>query len=239
MKTHQNYRRSGFVKLATALLCLSLIMLPCQRAPAPLTEMEAAVATCVIALACITGVAILVQECQPKASMFWYRVDGGPRVYVCLTCADPTPFGIAYNFCRGPFGTVAYCNEHAWEANNIWAGDDHCGPRARSPIRKRASLNKSTDGGKTWMGAKSVESNVDDNPGFVIMFPGTVLDTNAFSGLTWLQQEIVANPTNHVTVGDSAALFVISSVIVDDSTNAPVSVKAYDAGRMMKDGFLK
>lgn len=228
-------------KLVTIWLCLSLLMLPCQRAPAPLTDMEIAVATCVVAIAVITGGAMLYRECKPKASLYWYRAnDNSPKIYVCLD-SNPTTVSATHHFCRGPYGTMDYCQEQAIEANTKWNGDDHCGPPATSPIRKRVVLNKTVDGGKTYSPFKSTIANVDDNVGFVVKFPGTTFSTNAFVGLSPLESEILANPTNHIEVSDPAALFYISSVVVQEasSTNAPVSVKAYDVKRLMKDGLLK
>lgn len=233
----KNYRGGGFTKFVALLLCLSLVLLPC-RSPAPLSEAEVIAATCVVTLICVTGVAILIRACKPKGSLYWYRVGEGPKIYVCLDCS-PKEVVHTHNFCQGPFGTMAYCNEVAFAANTTWNGEDHCGPRADSPIRKKASLNKSTDGGKTWAAVKTTTANIDANEGYVVMFPGTVLATNAFNELTLGELEIVNNPTNYVMASDSAAWFVMSSVVLDDGTNAPTSVKAFDAKRMGKDGLLK
>lgn len=240
MKTTQlNYRN----RIVVILLCLSLVMLPCQRAPAPLTELEVAVATCVIGIAVITGGAMLYRECKPKASLYWYRTDNGngPKVYVCLDCHE-SQVASTHHFCQGVFGTMSYCQERAFEANTTWHGDDHCGPKVTTPIRKKVTLKKSVDGGKHWVEFKSTTAGIDYNIGFVVKFPGTTFSTNAFTGLSLLESEILANPTNHIEITDPAALFFISSVVIDESvtsTNRPVSTKSYDANRIMNGGLLK
>lgn len=231
-------RRSLSAYIITIFLCVAM-MATCPRASAPLSELEVAVGTCVITIAVISGLAMLYRECKPKASLYWYWSDhgNGPKVYVCLDI-NPTTVSATHHFCQGPFGTMSYCQERAFEANTTWHGEDHCGPRASSPIRKKVSFKKSTDGGKTFTEFTSKIVGVDDNTGFVVKFPGTTFSTNAFDGLSLLEADILANPTNHIEVSDSSALFVMSSVIVDDSTNAPMPAKTYDANRMMKDGLL-